>query len=95
MNTKIERVTREIEKTRARISDDSARLKDLERQKIELENTEIVALFRSVDVAPDKLAAFISQYKSQGDAVSAIPMNNPPAESHPFAGNNLEEDTDE
>ena len=65
MNAKIEKVTREIEKTRARIADDQARLKELERQKTDLENTEIVVLFRSVDVEPAELAAFIEKYKKE------------------------------
>lgn len=94
MNPKIEKITREIEKTQARIADDQARLKELERQKLNLENTEIVVLFRSVDVAPSELAAFIEKYKAQSVGASA-PINNTVVESYRTAPLTIEEDNDE
>ena len=42
-NTKLDRIERDIEKTRAKILEYQKRLKDLEAQKIEEENAQIVA----------------------------------------------------
>ena len=95
MNPKIEKITREIEKTQARIADDQARLKELERQKVVLENTEIVALFRTIDVAPAELAAFIEKYKQQNAGDSARATNYPAAASYAPAPEELEKDNDE
>lgn len=61
MNPKIEKLTREIEKTRDKIAELQARQRDLEKQKTELENTDIVALVRSLNLSPEELAAFIKE----------------------------------
>lgn len=74
MNAKIQKVTSEIEKTKARIAESQNRLRELEQQKTDLENTEIVNLFRSVDVAPADLAGFIRAYQEQA-AGKAIPVS--------------------
>lgn len=95
MNPKIEKITREIEKTRTRITEDQARLKELERQKVDLENTEIVVLFRSVDVAPAELAAFIEKYKQQSAGNSARSTNYPAATSFVSEPEEMENDSDE
>lgn len=42
MNLKIERVCKDIDKTRSKIGELQARLRELESQRTELENTEIV-----------------------------------------------------
>lgn len=59
MNAKIERVCKDIEKTKGKISEFQARLKELERQKTELENTEIVDVVRGMDVSITDLAALL------------------------------------
>ena len=63
MTPKIQRITTEIDRLRTRIAESKERLHELERQRTELENTEIVALFRSLEVAPDQLPAFIAAMK--------------------------------
>lgn len=69
---KIEKVIDEIAKTKAKIADYQTRLRELERQKTELENSEIVALVRGLDVAPDNLRAFLAEYQKQrADAANA------------------------
>ena len=75
MNPKIQKTISDIEKTRARIAEQQARLRELEAQKTDLENTEIISLFRSVDVAPSELAGFIRAYREQsaGAAATAAP----------------------
>ena len=59
MNPKIEKLTKEIEKTREKIAELQDRLRDLERQKTEAENTEYVAIIRSLNLSPQELAAFV------------------------------------
>ncbi|MDL2258561.1 DUF4315 family protein [Eubacteriales bacterium OttesenSCG-928-K08] len=65
MNSKLQKVIRELERTTAKIAELQALLPELERQKTELENTEIIKVFRSADVAPADFAAFIAAYKAQ------------------------------
>ena len=59
MNPKIERVCKDIDKTKSKISELQARLRDLESQKTELENTEIVETVRGMDVSLSELAALL------------------------------------
>ena len=66
MNTKIKKIARDIEKIEARITADQARVAELKRQQTEMENTEIVNLFRAVDVAPGELVAMITAYRENG-----------------------------
>ena len=47
MNPKIEKLEKEIDKTKTRIAEMQAKLRDLEKQKTELENTDYVAIARS------------------------------------------------
>jgi len=56
---KTERITQEIGKTKAKISDLQVKLRDLERQKTEQENGEILELVRSIDVSPQELTAML------------------------------------
>ena len=65
MNQKIQRVVNEIEKTRAKIGELQDRLPVLEKQKIELENIEIITVVRSANVPPGELTEFIRAYKAQ------------------------------
>lgn len=65
MNTKITKVCAEIEKTKAKISEYNSRLRELEKQKTELENTEIVELVRGVEASPAELAAFIKAFREK------------------------------
>ena len=64
MNNKLQKVIAEIEKVNAKISAQQSHLKELEQQKTELENTEIVGMVRGLDVAPEELAAFIKAFRS-------------------------------
>jgi BMFP domain-containing protein YqiC len=73
MNQKIQKTINDIAKTKTKITELQAKLRDLEAQRIDMENTEIVGLFRSVDVAPRELADFIRAYKAQ--TRSAAPMD--------------------
>ena len=65
MNPRIERISAEIEKLREKVTSGQARLRELERQKTELENADIISAVRGVDIAPDELAAFVRMFKAQ------------------------------
>ena len=61
MNAKIERVCKEIDKTKDKISEQQARLRDLEKQKTELENLDIVSTVRGMNISFADLAALLKQ----------------------------------
>ena len=56
-NTKLDRIERDIEKTSAKILEYQKRLKDLEAQKIEEENAQIVQMVKAVHLDGAQLAA--------------------------------------
>ena len=64
MNAKLQKIIRDIERTRSKIEELQTLLPELEKQKTELENAEIIKAFRSADVAPGDFAAFIEAYKA-------------------------------
>ncbi len=63
-NTKLDRIEKEIEKTRAKILDLQSRLKALEAQRTEEENARIIQLVKAVNLDQHQLAAFLSAYAS-------------------------------
>ena len=65
MNPRIQKISEDIAKLQRKISSSQARLRDLERQKLELENADIVAAVRSIDVPPDELQVLIQKLQSQ------------------------------
>ena len=60
MATKIERIDREITKTREKIAEYQEKLKTLEAQKTEAENLEIVQMVRALRMTPAQLSAMLS-----------------------------------
>ena len=70
-NERLQKIDADIAKLKAKISDYTARLRELERQRTETENAGIVALVRDVDISPDELMAFIKAYKGQPTALNA------------------------
>lgn len=59
-NNKIDRIDREILKTREKISEYQNKLRSLEAQKAEAENLQIVQLVRSMHLTPAELSALLS-----------------------------------
>lgn len=57
---KIERIDREIQKTREKITELQNKLKELNAQKTEAENLEIVQLVRSMRMTPQELNTMLS-----------------------------------
>ena len=64
MNQRIQKAVDEIERTKARIAELQALLPELERKKLDFENTEILRLVRSANIAPGDIAAFIESIKT-------------------------------
>ncbi|MDR2088517.1 MAG: DUF4315 family protein [Clostridiales Family XIII bacterium] len=65
MNPKLQKTVREIERTKEKIAELQALLPELEKQKTDLENTEIVKAVRSACVAPGDLADFLASYRAE------------------------------
>ena len=63
LNNKLQKVLTEIDRTKEKIAVQQARLRELEQQKTELENMEIVGMIRGLSVAPEELAAFIKAFR--------------------------------
>ena len=58
--SKIERIDKEIQKTREKITEYQNKLRGLESQKTEAENLQIVQLVRSMRLTPQELTAMLS-----------------------------------
>ena len=69
MNAKIERVNKDIDKTKEKINEFQVRLRELEKQKTELENTEIVEAVRGTDIPLDDLPAVLKALREQNGAL--------------------------
>jgi len=66
LNAKIERVGKDIQKTKDKISELQARLRELEKQKTELENMKIVDAVRGMDISLSDLATLLKAAKAGG-----------------------------
>ena len=65
MNPRIAKIKEEIEKIKAKINRGQVRLRELEKQLTDLENADIVAAVRGVEIAPDELANFVRMFKEK------------------------------
>lgn len=72
MNAKIERVSKDIDKTKDKISEFQTKLRELEKQKTELENMEIVDAVRGMDISLVDLAALLKAAKSGGSTSGQV-----------------------
>ena len=72
-NSKIDRIDRDIEKTREKITEYQNRLKGLEAQKTEAENLQIVQLVRSMRLTPQELTAMLTGGGIPG--IAAVPAD--------------------
>jgi len=93
MNPKIKKVIDEIDRTKAKILELQALLPELERKRIDMENTEIIKLIRSADILPAEIPAFIESLKNpkavEVTSVSAhAPASAPSGERGGGAGGN-------
>ena len=72
---KIERIDQEIAKTREKIAEQQEKLKDLEAQKTEVENLEIVQMVRALRLTPEQLNAMLSGGTAPGMAAASANYN--------------------
>ena len=63
MNARIQRIDKDIEKTKSKIHEQQARLRDLEKQKTEFENLEIVNAVRGMNISFADLAVLLKAAK--------------------------------
>lgn len=79
MNPKIKKIDKEYAKNTEKISELQARQAELEKQRTELENLDIIGLVRNVGLTPDQLAALI-----RSSAASAVPSQEPEQEGSAY-----------
>ena len=60
-NKKVLKIEKEIQKTREKITEYQNKLKELEMQKTEAENLEIVQMVRSLYMTPAELSVFLAK----------------------------------
>ena len=71
MNAKINKAIEEIERTKAKLAELQALLPELERRRAEMENTEIIRLVRSANIAPADFPEFVAALKAAKAPVPA------------------------
>ena len=59
MNPKIKKIDAEYSKNAAKITELQERQRELEKQRLELENLDIIGIVRNVVLTPDQLAAIL------------------------------------
>lgn len=72
MNPKLKKINAEYEKNAEKISELQSRQKELDKQRTEIENLDIVGIVRSLGVTPDELAALIQASKGRQSAPAAV-----------------------
>ena len=59
MATKLDRIEKDIQKTKSKIAEYQKQLRELEAQKTEQENLQIIQLVRGMNMKPEEFAAFL------------------------------------
>ena len=72
MNPKYQRVCAEIAKTKEKIDELQAQLKELHDRKTEMENLEIINTVRAMVMDKDQIMSFLSAMKTGGAAIPEI-----------------------
>ena len=72
MASKLDRIERDIEKTKSKIAEMQKQLQMLEAQKTEQENLQIIQLVRGMNMKPEEFAAFL-----RSGAMQAAPAATP------------------
>lgn len=73
---KLERIIAEIERTKETISKQQGRLRELEAQKTEAENLQIVQMVRALRMTPAELSTFLQGRQNNAAAPKAAATNN-------------------
>ena len=78
-NSKINRIEKEIQKTREKITEYQNKLKELQAQKTEAENLQIVQMVRSMRLTPQELSQLL-----KSDPIPGIVAYTPEEEKEDF-----------
>ena len=73
--SKSAQIQAEIEKVKAKIAEQQARLKELEQKKLEAENSEIVEIVRGMSVSLTDLPTLLQTIKSGGTLGQNVPKS--------------------
>ena len=71
--SKSAKIQTEIEKVKAKITEQQARLKELEQKKMEAENTEIVDIVRGLSISLDELPVLLQAIRSGTSLGQSVP----------------------
>ena len=72
MANKLDRIEKDIEKTKAKIAELQKQLRELEAAKTEQENLQIIQLVRGLNMKPEEFAVFL-----RGGALQTVPAPQP------------------
>lgn len=75
--TKSMKIQAEIDKVKAKIADQQARLKELEKNKLEAENSEIVDIVRGMSIPLAELPLLFEKLKCGGALGQSVPKSEP------------------
>jgi len=70
MNPKLKKINTEYDKNADKIRELQARQKELQAQRTELENLDIIGLVRELGISPDELATLIRKSKNNNGPVA-------------------------
>ncbi|WP_204792133.1 DUF4315 family protein [Oscillibacter sp. CU971] len=73
--TKSMKIQAEIDKVKAKIADQQARLKELEKNKLEAENSEIVDIVRGMSIPLAQLPLLFEKLKNGGTLGQSVPKS--------------------
>ena len=71
------KIQAEIDKVKAKISDQQARLKELEQKKLEAENSEIVDIVRGMSIPLTELPLVLQKLRDDGTLGQSVPKSEP------------------
>ena len=72
MASKLDRIEKDIQKSKSKIAEYQKQLRELEAQKTEQENLQIIQLVRGMNMKPEEFAAFL-----RGGALQTAPAPQP------------------
>ena len=75
--TKSMKIQTEIDKVKAKISEQQARLKELEQKKLEAENSEIVDIVRGMSIPLAELPLVLQKLRDDGTLGQNVPKSEP------------------
>lgn len=73
MNPKIKKIQEEILKNEERVAQAQFKVKELRRELIEAENTELISAMRSIEASPEDLKALLERIAEQTNTAKTNP----------------------